>query len=90
MTKESAPFVQVYCPECRELIQPGEWTLCPYFDGAKLDFSKTDETLKQIFRCHVQCGCEIQYRYYEGDRLVTKSEKFVEDEEKQWHSNQSL
>lgn len=80
MTNESEPFVQVYCPECQELIRPGEWTMCPYFDGRKLDFSNADEALKQIFRCHVQCGCEIQYRYYEGDKLVTKTQKVIEDE----------
>jgi len=80
MIDESAPFVQVYCPECKELIRPGEWTLCPYFDGGKLDFSSAEDALKQVFRCHVQCGCEIQYRYYEGDKLVTNTEKVIEDE----------
>ena len=55
--------------------------MCPYFTGKKIDFSDTEESLKQIFRCHVQCGCEIQYQYYEGDKLVTKSEKIIEDQE---------
>jgi len=82
MTNESEPFIQVYCPECQELIRPGEWTMCPYFNGMKLDFSETNEALKQIFRCHVQCGCEIQYRYYEGNKLVTKTEKVIEDQER--------
>jgi len=81
MAKETLPFIQVYCPECKEFIKPGEWTMCPYFDGKKLNFSKKNEALKQIFRCHVQCGCEIQYRYYEGGKLVTKTQKVIEDED---------
>ena len=75
------PFVQVYCPECQEMIRPGEWTMCPYFTGKKLDFSDGEESLKQIFRCHVQCGCELHYQYFEGDKLVTKTEKIVEDQD---------
>jgi CheY-like chemotaxis protein len=81
MKKESVPFVQVYCPECKEMIRPGEWTMCPYFDGKKLDFSNVEESIKQIFRCHVQCGCEIQYQYFSGDKLVTKTENIIKDQE---------
>ncbi len=81
MKKDSEPFIQVYCPECKEFISPGEWTMCPYFDGKELDFSNRDEALKQIFRCHVQCGCEIHYRYYDGDKLITRSKKVIEDED---------
>lgn len=81
MTKEMTPFIQVYCPECKEFIKPGEWTMCPYFNGKKLDFSKKNEALKQIFQCHIQCGCEIQYRYYDGDKLVVKTQKVIDDED---------
>lgn len=81
MTDKQKPFIQVYCPECREMIRPGEWTACPYFEGKKLDISDTEDALKQIFRCHVQCDCKIEYSYYEGDRLVTKVEDTIEDQE---------
>jgi CheY-like chemotaxis protein len=81
MTNQQKPFIQVYCPECQEMIRPGEWTACPYFEGKKLDISDTEDALKQIFRCHVQCGCKIEYRYYEGDQLVTKFEDAIEDQE---------
>jgi len=75
------PFIQVYCPECQEMISPGEWTACPYFEGKKLDVSDTEDAMKQIFRCHVQCDCKIEYSYYEGDKLVTKVEDTIEDPE---------
>jgi CheY-like chemotaxis protein len=79
MEKKKAPFIQVYCPELMAMITPGEWTDCPYFRGKKLDISDTEEALKQIFRCHVQCGTKVEYRYYDGDRLVEKVDEFVED-----------
>ena len=75
------PFIQVYCPECQEMITPGEWTACPYFEGQKLDVEDTEDAMKQIFRCHVQCDCKIEYTYYEGDQLVTKVEDAIEDPE---------
>ena len=75
------PFIQVYCPECQEMITPGEWTACPYFEGQKLDIEETEDAMKQIFRCHVQCDCKIEYTYYEGDQLVTKVEDAIEDPE---------
>lgn len=81
MEKKIKPFIQVYCPECQEMISPGEWTACPYFEGEKLDISDTEDTIKQIFRCHVQCDCKIEYSYYEGDKLVTKVEDTIEDPE---------
>jgi CheY-like chemotaxis protein len=81
MKKKTLPFVRVYCPELQGMIHPGEWAMCPYFSGTKKDFSDTEDALKQIFRCHVQCGCEIQYQYYDGDALVTKSTTVVEDPE---------
>jgi CheY-like chemotaxis protein len=81
MTDKQKPFIQVYCPECQEMISPGEWTACPYFEGKKLDISATEDALKQIFRCHVQCDCKIEYRYYEGDQLITKVEDAIEDQD---------
>jgi CheY-like chemotaxis protein len=81
MEKKMKPFIQVYCPECQEMINPGEWIACPYFDGEKLDISDTEDAMKQIFRCHVQCDCKIEYSYYDGDNLVTKVEDAIEDPE---------
>jgi CheY-like chemotaxis protein len=81
MEKKMKPFIQVYCPECQEMISPGEWTACPYFEGEKLDVTDTEDAMKQIFRCHVQCDCKIEYSYYEGDKLVTKVEDAIEDPE---------
>jgi len=79
MKNKTKPFIQVYCPECQEMISPGEWTACPYFEGEKLDISDTEDAMKQIFRCHVQCDCKIEYSYYDGDKLVTKVEDAIED-----------
>ena len=81
MENKTKPFIQVYCPECQEMITPGEWTACPYFEGEKLDISDTEDAMKQIFRCHVQCDCKIEYSYYDGDKLVTKVEDAIEDPE---------
>ncbi len=81
MEKRKASFIQVYCPELMSMINPGEWTDCPFFGGQKLDLSSTEEALKQIFRCHVQCDSKIQYQYYEGDKLVEKVEESVEDQD---------
>lgn len=81
MTDKQKPFIQVYCPECQEMIRPGEWTACPFFEGEKLDITDEEDALKQIFRCHVQCDCKIEYSYYEGDTLVTKVEDTIEDQE---------
>ncbi len=81
MTEKQSPFIQVYCPECREMIRPGEWASCPYFEGQKLDISDTEDAMKQIFRCHVQCDCKIEYSYYDGAKLVTKVEDTIEDQE---------
>jgi CheY-like chemotaxis protein len=81
MEKKTASFIQVYCPELMAMINPGEWTGCPYFRGQKLDVSNTEEALKQIFRCHVQCDTRIQYQYFEDGRLVEKVEESVEDQD---------
>jgi len=81
MEKKSGSFIRVYCPELMDTITPGEWTDCPFYRGQKLDLSSTDEALKQIFRCHVQCDCKIMYQYYEGGKLVQKVAESVEDQE---------
>ena len=81
MKEESIPFIQVYCPELKEMIRPGESPVCPFFGGKKLDISKTEDAVKQIFRCHVQCGCSIEYQYYEGGKLVKKVEDTIEDQD---------
>jgi len=81
MAKKATSFIRVYCPELMAMIVPGEWTDCPYFRGKKLDVSDTEDALKQIFRCHVQCDCKVQYQYYDGGRLVEKVTESVEDQE---------
>lgn len=81
MEKKTGSFIRVYCPELMDTITPGEWTDCPFYRGQKLDLSSTDEALKQIFRCHVQCDCKIMYQYYEGGKLVQKVAESVEDQE---------
>jgi len=81
MAEKTTFFIRVYCPELMAMIVPGEWTDCPYFRGQKLDLSKTEDALKQIFRCHVQCDCKVHYQYYEGGKLVEKVAESVEDEE---------
>ncbi len=81
MEKKKASFIQVYCPELMAMINPGEWTDCPFFKGQKLDLSNAEEALKQIFRCHVQCDSKIQYQYHEGGKLVEKVEEAVEDQD---------
>jgi len=81
MSKESKPFIQVYCPELQTMIRPGEYTMCPFFRGKQLDLSETDDLIKQIFQCHVQCGCKVEYQYFDGDKLTTKTEDSIEDDE---------
>ena len=81
MAEKTTFFIWVYCPELMATIVPGEWTDCPYFRGQKLDISNTEDALKQIFRCHVQCDCKVHYRYYDGGKLVEKVTESVEDQE---------
>jgi len=81
MAEKTTFFIKVYCPELMAMIVPGEWTDCPYFRGQKLDLSKTEDALKQVFRCHVQCDCKVHYQYYEGGKLVEKVAESVEDQE---------
>jgi CheY-like chemotaxis protein len=81
MAENTTFFIKVYCPELMAMIVPGEWTDCPYFRGQKLDLSNTEDALRQIFRCHVQCDCKVHYQYYEGGKLVEKVAESVEDQE---------
>lgn len=81
MAEKTTFFIRVYCPELMAMIVPGEWTDCPYFRGQTLDLSNTEDALKQIFRCHVQCDCKVHYQYYEGGQLVEKVAESVEDQE---------
>jgi CheY-like chemotaxis protein len=81
MAKKATSFIRVYCPELVAMIVPGEWTDCPFFRGKKLDISNTEDALKQIFRCHVQCDCKVQYQYYDRGKLVEKVAESIEDQE---------
>ena len=81
MKNKLKPFIQVYCPELREMINPGEWTACPFFEGKKRGINNEEDALKQIFRCHVQCGCKIEYQFYDGNKLVSKVEDSIEDQD---------
>ena len=64
--------VQVFCPECQKMISPGEYAMCPYFEGGELDLSDAEQIFKQLFTCHVKCGTKIEYHYYkEGERVTT-------------------
>jgi len=81
MQDKTKPFIQVYCPELQAMIRPGEWTSCPFFEGGKIDPENTEDVMKQIFRCHVQCDCKIEYSYYEEGKLVTKVEDTIEDQD---------
>jgi CheY-like chemotaxis protein len=81
MEKKKESFIRVYCPELMAMINPGEWTDCPFFRGQALNFSDTEAALKQIFRCHVQCDSKIQYQFYEGGKLIERVEESVEDQD---------
>jgi CheY-like chemotaxis protein len=72
--------IQVYCPEQKAFITPLEIGICPYYQAEPLDFRSTEGVIQQLFRCHVQCGCQIQYRYYDGEKLVTRALDIVGDE----------
>jgi len=74
--------IQVYCPEQKAFITPLEIGICPYYQAEPLDFQSAEGVIQQLFRCHVKCGCQIQYRYYEGDDLVTKALDIVGDEKR--------
>jgi len=73
--------IQVFCPECQKMISPGEYTMCPYFEGSELDPEDAEEVFNQLFRCHVKCGTKIEYHYYKDGERVTTTIDPVENEE---------
>ena len=72
--------IQVFCPECQKMISPGEYAMCPYFEGGELDISDAEQVFKQLFTCHVKCGTKIEYHYYKDGKRVTQTLNPVEDE----------
>lgn len=72
--------IQVYCPECKRMISPGEYEMCPYYEGGALDLSNEEEVFKQLFLCHVKCGTKIEYHYYKDGERVTTTIDPVENE----------
>ena len=72
--------IQVYCPECKKMISPGEYEMCPYFEVAELDVSDAEQVFKQLFTCHVKCGTKIEYHYYKDGKRVTTTIDPVENE----------
>ncbi len=73
--------VQVFCPECQRMIAPGEYTMCPYFEGGALDLSDAEAVFKQLFTCHVKCGTKIEYHYYkDGERVSTTLEPVANED----------
>ena len=79
--EKKQPVMQVYCPEALRMIEPGEFDFCPYYSGEKLNVSDAGALAKHIFRCHAKCGCPIEYQYYDGGRIVSKTIDIVKDEE---------
>jgi hypothetical protein len=72
--------IQVFCPECQRMISPGEYSMCPYFEGQELDLSDSEQAFQQLFTCHVKCGTKIEYNYYKDGALVTTTVDPVENE----------
>lgn len=79
MKDEDFKPLEVYCAEAKKFISPGNFEICPYFSGEQLDFEKDSDPIGQVFRCHVQCGCRITYRYRSGDEVVKKNLDEVAD-----------
>jgi len=78
--KELKPL-EIYCAEAKEFITPGSFEICPYFGGERLDFVSDSDPIAQVFRCHVQCGCQITYRYRSKGKIVSKNLDEVADVE---------
>jgi CheY-like chemotaxis protein len=76
--KEFKPL-EVYCAEAKKFLSPGEFEICPFFGGEQLDHKSEDDPIAQVFRCHVQCGCRITYRYQSGDEVIKKNLDKVAD-----------
>jgi len=72
--------IQVYCPECRKMISPGEYALCPYFEGGAGALDQAEDVFRQLFNCHVKCGTKIEYHYYKDGKRVTTTVDPVENE----------
>lgn len=72
--------VQVFCPECQKMISPGEYTMCPYYEGGSVDLNDVDAVFKQLFTCHVKCGTKVEYHYYRDGERVTTTVNPVENE----------
>jgi two-component system alkaline phosphatase synthesis response regulator PhoP len=80
--KSQGPKLKVYCPELMKMIGPGEFSWCPYYQAEKLTIEDEEGILKQVFRCHVKCGCTVHYQYYEGGELKTKTIDVIENEDR--------
>ncbi|MGA1840109.1 MAG: response regulator [bacterium] len=80
--KSKRSKLTVYCPELMKMIGPGEFSWCPYYQAEKLSMEDDESILKQVFRCHVKCGCTVHYQYYEGGELKTKTIDVVENEDR--------
>ena len=72
--------IQVYCPECQRMISPGEYALCPYFEGGTSELSEVEQVFRQLFNCHVKCGTKVEYHYYKDGKRVTTTVDPVENE----------
>ena len=77
---ERFKHIQVYCPECQKMISPGEYSLCPYFEGGESDLSEEERAFRQLFNCHVKCGTKVEYHYYKDGKRVTTTVDPVENE----------
>ena len=80
--KSKGSKLTVYCPELMKMIGPGEFSWCPYYQAEKLSIEDEEGVLKQVFRCHVKCGCTVHYQYYEGGELKTKTIDVIENEDR--------
>jgi len=78
--KSQGSKLKVYCPELMRMIGPGEFSWCPYYQAEQLLMEDEEGILKQIFRCHVKCGCSVHYQYYEEGELKTKVIDVIENE----------
>jgi CheY-like chemotaxis protein len=80
--KSKGSKLAVYCPELMKMIGPGEFSWCPYYQAEKLSIEDNEGILKQVFRCHVKCGCTVHYQYYKGGELKTKTMDVIENEDR--------
>jgi len=72
--------IQVYCPECKQMISPGEYAMCPFFEGGALDITDAEKVYQQLFTCHVKCGTKIEYHYYKDGKRISTTVDPVENE----------